>query len=114
MYRKIFLIGLAVVGANFLPLAAAEEIYKCTGEDGKVLYQRGPCKDASQSDKKDIDPNKNVIQMPSAPAPAPVATGTSSGSATGNAPGAGAPGSGDADQAKPPPTPQPYQRRRRY
>ncbi|MBI3574182.1 MAG: DUF4124 domain-containing protein [Gammaproteobacteria bacterium] len=65
----------------FLSTAQAEKVYKWVDEQGNVTYQSAPPPTGSgQVEKKDIDPNRNVIKadhpLPdysSAPPPAPPA-----------------------------------------
>ncbi|HKQ30840.1 MAG TPA: DUF4124 domain-containing protein [Burkholderiales bacterium] len=42
---------------------AAETINKCTGDDGKVVYQKGPCDKRQIEEQKSIDPDRNAVKM---------------------------------------------------
>ena len=75
-------LGLVSVGPAF-----AEDIYKCTGLDGKIIYQKDPCEGARQAEKKEIDPNRNVVPYEGPPlsttGPGPDASGTGNPAADG-------------------------------
>ncbi len=72
--------------ANVVP-AFAEDVYKCTGQDGKIIYQKDPCEGARQAEKKEIDPNRNVVPYEGPPlsntGPGPDASGTGNPAADG-------------------------------
>jgi hypothetical protein len=73
---------------GFAAAVPAEQIHKCTGDDGKVVYQKQPCEKQQIEEKKDINPDRNAVKMelpppseapkaaaptstPATPAPAP-------------------------------------------
>jgi hypothetical protein len=74
-YLLLTVTALAIAAA---PRAAAGEIYKCKGSDGRILYSDAPC--AAQAQQETV----RIYDSPSAPAaPSPVAKPAA---AAGNAP----------------------------
>lgn len=50
-------------------IVQAETVYKCTDEVGKIVYQKDPCSDVEKGEKKDINPNKNLVEGHPVPEP---------------------------------------------
>ena len=58
-------ITIALLGSAFAVVspAHAEQIFKCTGDDSKVIYQKQPCEKSQIEQQKEINPNRNAVKM---------------------------------------------------
>jgi hypothetical protein len=56
-------IALLILMTGFAAAAPAEQIHKCTGDDGKVVYQKQPCEKQQIEEKKEINPDRNTVKM---------------------------------------------------